>query len=198
MRLTVEMAPNGYALRDEDDELITVVEDADEAEAARLMLWEVNERIGHIGSRHDAARVRIIVLPGDKWYPPTPESCEHPWVEAWGDDHWSCPCGARFGLVSPGRSARDLFEPFTAAAPPGAPDAVHTSTERSQSHSPDLDPTRSREVSAADSAEEFEAGSRIAEAERILSLAEHLAAYHRRRLADLRVRARSGASDEDC
>lgn len=181
MRLTIEMAPNGYALRDEDDELVTVVEDDEEAEAARLMLWEVNERIGHIGSRHDAARVRIIVLPGDKWYPPTPETCEHPWVEAWSDGHWSCPCGARFALTSPGRSARDLLVP-----PSQTGDAASAVASAS-----DALPL------AVVSPEKLEEGRRIAEAERVLELAERLVAYHRRRLTDLRLRARTGRPEDD-
>ena len=68
--------------------------------------------------------------------------------------------------------------------------AEASSTEGSQGHSPDADAAHSPGASAADSVEKLEATRQIAEAERILELAERLAAYHRRRLSDLRIRAR--------
>lgn len=63
---------NGYLIRDEDEGLDLVIEEDSihpnpAADAARRMLWEVNEAIGHAGGRYDEYRVHIELRPGDKW-----------------------------------------------------------------------------------------------------------------------------------
>lgn len=100
MKLTIERAANGYVVRGDDrDDLAVVVGATDAAEAAQQLLFEVNERIGHVGSRYDAQRVSVIVAPGDKWSPGPGEMCDHLWVERYvldGHPHWWCPCGSEF------------------------------------------------------------------------------------------------------
>lgn len=71
MRLVIETSRNGYIVRDQNDgsdpESITTVGEDDPVDATFIMLGEVLEAIGHIGSRHDERRVRITVEPGDKF-----------------------------------------------------------------------------------------------------------------------------------
>lgn len=61
---------NGYIVRTPDDRYVIEEKEGAEAEAARDMLWQVNEAIGHVGSRHDEWRVRIVLEHGDKWISP--------------------------------------------------------------------------------------------------------------------------------
>lgn len=80
MKITVESANNGYIVRVPPDdpefaEQVIVIEDEDRAEAAMRMLWEVNETIGHVGGRYDAARVNISAPPGDKHHDQHPQRC---------------------------------------------------------------------------------------------------------------------------
>lgn len=75
MILTVETAWNGYIVRvpPEDEgmaEGVFLCASEDPAEATRLMLVEVLEQIGHMGSRYDERRVQIVLAHGDKWEPP--------------------------------------------------------------------------------------------------------------------------------
>jgi hypothetical protein len=116
-KLTVERVRNGYILRDEAEEETTLVADDNLVTAAWLMLVEVNDLLGHAGSRHDGERIRVIVLPGDKWLPAQPGGFPHTWVERhqWGDNppQWRCPCGAEFGLTKPGGSWAEELEPGT-------------------------------------------------------------------------------------
>jgi hypothetical protein len=106
MKLTIERAANGCVIRGDDrDDLSVVVADSDSAVAAEELLCEVNERIGHDGSPMDARRVRVIVLPGDKWRPPDGEACLHSWIERWevrSGARWCCPCGTDFVPSLPG------------------------------------------------------------------------------------------------
>jgi hypothetical protein len=69
MKLTIETARNGYILRD-DEGCTDVVSSDDPATATFDMLNEVLEILGHIGSRYDERRVRIIIERGDKWISP--------------------------------------------------------------------------------------------------------------------------------
>jgi hypothetical protein len=80
-KLTIERVRNGYIIRDEAEDETWVVAENNDVTAAWAMLSEVNGLIGHPGSRHDAERVRVIVLPGDKWLPAERDGCPHTWVE---------------------------------------------------------------------------------------------------------------------
>lgn len=78
MSLTITRATNGYVITDEEGAVTVIAEDPShpnpDALAAHLMLWEVNESIGHIGSRYDEYRVTIRLEHGDKWMSPDEES----------------------------------------------------------------------------------------------------------------------------
>jgi hypothetical protein len=119
VKLTIERAANGYVVRGDDrDDLAVVVGDKDPADAAQLLMWEVNERIGHQGTRYDAKRARAVVMPGDKWVPALGEVCDHPWIEGWtlgGRRRWWCPCGVEFTATPQGEDGPDRVE----AAPSG-------------------------------------------------------------------------------
>ena len=56
-------------MREEDGPTFVVAND-DPAEATREMLRDALEMIGHIGSRYDEWRVRVIMEHGDKWIAP--------------------------------------------------------------------------------------------------------------------------------
>ena len=112
MKITIETARDGYIIRDEDDPEPLLVADENDATAAQMMLWQVNEIIGHVGGRYDAERVRVITLPGDKWEP-RPGECKHPWVEnrSYSDTlHWACPCGVSFVPVSKNEDEEHAIE----------------------------------------------------------------------------------------
>lgn len=113
-KITIERVRNGYIIHGGVEDGTSVVAEDREVAAAWLMLSQVNGLIGHPGSRHDAERVRVIVLPGDKWLPAERDGCPHTWVErhAWGDDSavWRCPCGAEFGLMKAGGSWAEELE----------------------------------------------------------------------------------------
>lgn len=75
MMITIETAWNGFIVRvpPDDEEMaegVYLCASDDRAEATRLMLNEVLEQIGHMGSRHDEWRVRIVMEHGDKWMSP--------------------------------------------------------------------------------------------------------------------------------
>ena len=80
MKISIESAANGYIVRIPPDdpefaEQVILVEESDRVTAAVRMLWEVNEAIGEVGGRHDAARVRISAPPGDKHHDLHPQLC---------------------------------------------------------------------------------------------------------------------------
>jgi len=82
MKLIIETAVNGYVLREEPmDEMgrerLTVVASEDPTVATRDMLVEVLELIGHLGSRYDEWRVRVILEHGDKWTSSEDWALEH-------------------------------------------------------------------------------------------------------------------------
>jgi hypothetical protein len=111
MKLTVETATNGYLVTDDERSAPLVIGGHDPIDAAWELLAEINERIGVIGSRHAVRRVRVITLPGDKWYPRDRNECSHDSIEGWGSEpnrRWWCPCGAEFALVHQGRAVADL------------------------------------------------------------------------------------------
>jgi hypothetical protein len=70
MKLTIETARNGYIIRDDEDGFPYVIADDDPVDATFNLLVEVREMIGHIGSRYDERRVRVVIEPGDKWIGP--------------------------------------------------------------------------------------------------------------------------------
>jgi hypothetical protein len=121
-KISIERVRNGYIICDEAEGQTWVVADDNDVTAAWQMLVEVNDLIGHAGSRHDGERVRVIVLPGDKWLPAERDGCLHTWVERhqWGENQpqWWCPCGAEFGLIKPGGSWAEELESGTAREDP--------------------------------------------------------------------------------
>jgi hypothetical protein len=105
-RLVIETARNGFVVRyregRSESEMVTTIAQDDSADATFALLGEVLDRVGEIGSRYDARRVRILIEPGDKWTPKAGEVCLHENVRRWsygGEVGWSCPCGAKFGLL---------------------------------------------------------------------------------------------------
>ena len=113
MKLIIETAQNGYVIRDQNDgsemESLTTVAEDDRVDATFTLLGEVLEMVGHIGSRYDERRVRVVIEPGDKWEPPAGETCRHEHVERWSsydnETHWTCRCGAAFAPVASGESS---------------------------------------------------------------------------------------------
>jgi hypothetical protein len=74
-KLIIETARNGFIIRlpPESPDLIDdieVIANKDPVQATHDMLWCVLETIGHVGSRYDEARVRIVIEHGDKWISP--------------------------------------------------------------------------------------------------------------------------------
>jgi len=74
-KLIIETARNGFIVRipaESSDFIdnVEVIANEDPAQATHDMLWCVLEAIGHIGSRYDEARVRIVIEHGDKWLSP--------------------------------------------------------------------------------------------------------------------------------
>ena len=61
--ITIRRADNGYIVSDGD--ITDVIEEQDsehgEVFAAAALLWRVLEMVGHYGSKHDPARVRVRV-----------------------------------------------------------------------------------------------------------------------------------------
>ena len=105
-RLVIETARNGFVVRHREDrsepETVTTIAQDDRADATFALLGEVLDLVGHIGSRYDARRVRISIEPGDKWTPKAGEVCLHENVRRWAyrdEQGWTCPCGAKFGLL---------------------------------------------------------------------------------------------------
>lgn len=107
MKLVIETARNGYVIRDQNDgsepEVLTTIGENDPVDATSVLLGEVLELIGHIGSRYDERRVRVTIEPGDKWQPLEGTACLHERIERWshdGETRWTCRCGAAFGPVA--------------------------------------------------------------------------------------------------
>ncbi len=72
MTVTIEVADNGYVVSTTASGERTnyvVIEEADEplgaVRAAQSLLWEVLEQVGMFGSKHDAARVRVVLQTPD-------------------------------------------------------------------------------------------------------------------------------------
>lgn len=74
MRIVIETARNGYVIRDQNDgsepESLITIAGEDSVDTTYDLLGEILELVGHIGSRYDARRVRVIIEPGDKWISP--------------------------------------------------------------------------------------------------------------------------------
>jgi hypothetical protein len=80
VKISVESASNGYIVRvppddPESAEQVILIEETDRVTAAARMLWEVNEAIGQIGGRYDAARIQVITPSGDKHHDLHPTPC---------------------------------------------------------------------------------------------------------------------------
>ena len=77
MKVTIEIAANGWLIRTQpdfsQDKTETFVyshvddfDDTDEVKAFAHVLWRVNDLIGPTTSRHSKARIYVEVKPGDK------------------------------------------------------------------------------------------------------------------------------------
>ena len=77
MKVTIEMAANGWLIRTQSDFPEDMPEtfvyshadsfdDTDEVKAFAQVLWRVNDLIGPSTSRHSKARIYVEVKPGDK------------------------------------------------------------------------------------------------------------------------------------
>ena len=84
MKITIEMAANGWLIRTQSDFPEDMPEtlvysyadsfnDTDEVKAFAEVLWRINDLIGPTTSRHSKARVYVEVKPGDK-YEKNPQS----------------------------------------------------------------------------------------------------------------------------
>ena len=84
MKITIEMAANGWLIRTQPDhpedrsETYVYSEDSDwddiaEVKAFAEVLWRINDLIGPTTSRHSVARIYVEVKPGDK-YEKNPQS----------------------------------------------------------------------------------------------------------------------------
>ena len=78
MKITIEMAANGWLIRTQpdhpEDRSETYVyshadsfNDTDEVKAFAEVLWRINDLIGPETSRHSVARIYVEVKPGDKY-----------------------------------------------------------------------------------------------------------------------------------
>lgn len=107
--ITIERAANGWIVRDGISEETRVIANENEIEAMVELLWDLVEFHGPPSGRHDAERIRVITVPGDKWADSNPDAanCKHNWVArepAFADypEGWSCPCGQGFAPVPKG------------------------------------------------------------------------------------------------
>lgn len=77
MKVTIEMAANGWLIRTQSDfpedmpetfvySHVDDFDDTDEVKAFAKVLWRVNDLIGPTTSRHSKARIYVEVKPGDK------------------------------------------------------------------------------------------------------------------------------------
>jgi len=77
MKITIEMAANGWLIRTQSDFPEDMPEtfvyshadsfdDTDEVKAFAQVLWRVNDLIGPTTSRYSKARIYVEVKPGDK------------------------------------------------------------------------------------------------------------------------------------
>ena len=78
MKITIEMAANGWLIRTQpdhpEDRSETYVyshadsfNDTDEVKAFAEVLWRINDLIGPTTSRHSVARIYVEVKPGDNY-----------------------------------------------------------------------------------------------------------------------------------
>lgn len=64
--LKIKPVDIGYIVKNSDGD-VTLIADADPVDRTSALLWEVLEQVGHVGSRYDERRVRIVIEPGDKY-----------------------------------------------------------------------------------------------------------------------------------
>lgn len=101
MKVTIETARWGFIVRDSSGAEPVLITEDDPVDSVVELLTEVNHRIGQPGQPDSPRRVLPIVLPGVRWTPDPDSICAHDWVRRSSTDStWSCPCGARFGLVA--------------------------------------------------------------------------------------------------
>jgi hypothetical protein len=97
--LAIELAANGYVLRDAALRETWVIGDADPLEAAANLLIELNERLGTVGRPGDERRVVVTIEPGDDWLRAHPHHCQHIAIrklETEDSERWMCVCGLEF------------------------------------------------------------------------------------------------------
>lgn len=81
--ITIEMARNGWIVRDKQGEELEHVyvfsegdTDKESVEGFRNLLWQLNELCGPTTSRYSAHRINITIEPGDKYEGGGDESVE--------------------------------------------------------------------------------------------------------------------------
>jgi hypothetical protein len=105
---TIERAWNGYVVSDTTRVGGWLIAGDDPLEAARLLLVELNERLGTNGTPDDEWRVLIEMASGDDWLAAHPALCPHDIVrnreyieDESTTEGWSCGCGLGFVPVAP-------------------------------------------------------------------------------------------------
>jgi hypothetical protein len=77
MKFEIRRAKNGWIIKSEDPEEfnpeIVGVEEPDEHEGFRTLLWELLEHYGPSRSRYDYKRIHVALIPGDKYEGPIDE-----------------------------------------------------------------------------------------------------------------------------
>jgi hypothetical protein len=97
--LAIELAANGYVLRDAASRETWVIGDADRLEAAAGLLIELNERLRTVGRSADERRVVVTIEAGDDWLRAHPHHCQHIAIrklETEDSERWVCVCGLEF------------------------------------------------------------------------------------------------------
>jgi len=74
MKITIQTTANGLIVSQADDKWSTVVYETEshddripcDVNRVQTFLYDLLDMLGYTGSRHDAARIRIKIEPGDK------------------------------------------------------------------------------------------------------------------------------------
>jgi hypothetical protein len=110
--LAIELAANGYVVRDAASRETWVIGDADPIEAAASLLIDLNERLGSSGRSADERRVVIAIDAGEDWLRANPRHCQHTAirkVETEDSESWICVCGLPFVPAMPQPADIDLY-----------------------------------------------------------------------------------------
>jgi hypothetical protein len=110
--LAIEMAANGYVLRDAASRETWVIGDADPLDAAASLLIELNERLGTVGRPGHERRVVVTIEPGDDWLRAHPRHCQHLAIRKHvteDSERWVCVCGLEFAPLEQRPTGDDLY-----------------------------------------------------------------------------------------